>query len=155
MPISPKKLEVDLLKTELKQVKKELDDTKKPSTEGVVRQVDNSEEVLNNILDKGVIVFETWTKSQTETQKYAIDKSHETEIKRFEVANEIDKRGGIIKTILVFVSIISLCGLAYIDKLGQGAVAILVLVVSTMLRDNVKDLFNDIYKGFRRNNNDD
>ena len=148
----PSKEDFDLLTNNLKEVKDELSQVKSNITLPLNRN-QNSDPVLEAILEKGVAVFENWNNGQIETAKYNIDKSSETDIKRFETLNIINKREGIIKAILIITCIIVMCILTAIDKLGQGAVAIITLIIASSLRDSLKDFFKDIYKGLGKNEN--
>lgn len=150
----PTKESFEELKNELSEVKKEFKDFKKNSLPASTQQVDNSEQFLNTIVEKGVDVFETWTKGQIETNKYAIDKAHETEEKRFKIVDKLDKRTNLFKGIILIVTIICGVVLSIYDKLNEGVLAMLVFVIASMLTNNIKDLAKNIYKGFGGNNND-
>ena len=148
----PSKEDFDNLKNELSKVKKELDISKETNSVNLTQQIDNTEEIFSKIFEKGIVVFEQWNNSQTEIQKYSIDKHHITESKKIETIDKIDKRSNNFKMTLIILVVICFTILTAIEKSNESVVAIFVLIISTLLSNNIKDFFKNIHQGFGKSN---
>lgn len=144
---------VDNLKSDLKNLEPEVTEALEQISISNTENQDSLIDFFNTIVSKAADVFSVYIEKQNDTERYAIDKESETELKKMAFIERIDKRNSQRQLILVVVSIVVLITLSIWGKLSEGSVALLAIVISTALRENIKDLFGDIYNGLRGNNN--
>ncbi len=104
------------------------------------------DELIFYLIDKGVDIFQMHLQEKLELEKYETDKHYETESQRLKFADKINKRENWHKTILILVTIGCMSLLAAFKMLTETTNIIFAIIIAAILKDNIKDIINNIYK---------
>ena len=136
----PNEQELKKLKDELKEVKKELELAKQENPE-IIPEADKSEEILAELLEKGVEVFKAWTQGTIESNKHETDKRYEFAEKQLQANTKVTNNQTWSRVIIIGLALIITAILALTQNLNEGFLAIVAVIIGAALKDSVLNLF--------------
>tara|TARA_B100000508_G_C11465630_1_gene282067 strand:- start:15881 stop:16339 length:459 start_codon:yes stop_codon:yes gene_type:complete len=121
------------LRNQLKETKKEL---KRLKEQNVAQQANPQDQFIQTLFDKGGEILIDYTKMNSETQKYEIDKASEIEKAELTTINKLDTKEKIYKGILIGICLVALVVIPIYIKESQMIIPVLSLVVGLLFKSN-------------------
>ena len=139
------KEEFEKMKNELKEVRIELQQSKKTE---IVRAevVEQSEQLFDKLLNKVGDIAGNFIEIGAEIKKYEIDKEFEIENKRIDSLNKIASDERKFKFLILFIIFIVIVVLALFGKITDTISIISAVVVGAILKDNIGSIITSLTK---------
>ena len=131
--------EVDKIKNELIKTQEEL---KVAKEQQYIVQQNPQDKFLETLFDKGGEILKVHLQTNTEKEKYLLDKQTEYDKEELKTVDTLDSRDKLFKGVLLSVSIAALGLLAYFEK-AQSVAPVLGVVIGLLLKtSSITDFFS-------------
>lgn len=137
--MEPSKEEFESLKNELAELKAKMNisNESKPIEPELV---DESTDLVTNLIVAGSEVVGHWIDKKSETEKYVADKQAAIAEKRLNAQNTMHKRDTIIKLLFVTIAIIALVVLSINGTLGDASIALISVLIASVFGSTIKGI---------------